>query len=225
MKHIVSFSGGKDSTRLLLLMVENNYKIDDIVFFDTGWEFIEMYEHIKKVERYINRKITFVYPIKSFDYYFSEFRKKKGNNINKVGYSWPDYRNRWCTRYKINAIKKYCNNLGDHIIYEGIAFDEQHRMKPNKIYLLIENEITEKMALKYCYSKGFDWGGLYEIFLRVSCRICPLKRIGELRNIYKYKPEIWNELIQKDQNTWRQFRNDYSIQELTDRFCNEIKSK
>lgn len=45
-KHIVSFSGGKDSTAMLLKMIENNMQIDDIIFLDTTVEFPEMYEHI-----------------------------------------------------------------------------------------------------------------------------------------------------------------------------------
>ena len=35
-KKIVSFSGGKDSTAMLLRLLEENYQVDDIVFFDTG---------------------------------------------------------------------------------------------------------------------------------------------------------------------------------------------
>ena len=50
-KHIVSFSGGKDSTAMLLLMIEKGYKIDEIIFLDTGVEFPEMYEHIEKVKK------------------------------------------------------------------------------------------------------------------------------------------------------------------------------
>jgi 3'-phosphoadenosine 5'-phosphosulfate sulfotransferase (PAPS reductase)/FAD synthetase len=46
-KHIVSFSGGKDSTAMLLKMIENKMKIDEIIFCDTTVEFDEMYEHIK----------------------------------------------------------------------------------------------------------------------------------------------------------------------------------
>ena len=53
-KHIVSFSGGKDSTAMLLMMIENN-KIDEIIFLDTTVEFPQMYEHIEKVEKYIGR--------------------------------------------------------------------------------------------------------------------------------------------------------------------------
>jgi 3'-phosphoadenosine 5'-phosphosulfate sulfotransferase (PAPS reductase)/FAD synthetase len=63
MKKIVSFSGGKDSTAMLLRLLEENYQVDDIVFFDTGWEFPEILEHVQKVqektqtiERYLRKK-------------------------------------------------------------------------------------------------------------------------------------------------------------------------
>jgi len=49
-RHIVSFSGGKDSTAMLLKMIEENMQIDEIIFCDTGVEFPAMYEHIRKVE-------------------------------------------------------------------------------------------------------------------------------------------------------------------------------
>lgn len=77
MKHIVSFSGGKDSTAMLLRMVEENMQIDDIVFCDTGKEFPQMYEHIKKVEKYIKRPITIIKSDKSFDYYMFEHEKQE----------------------------------------------------------------------------------------------------------------------------------------------------
>jgi len=34
MKHIVSFSGGKDSTAMLLMMLEKGYPIDYIIFVE-----------------------------------------------------------------------------------------------------------------------------------------------------------------------------------------------
>ena len=56
MKNIVSFSGGKDSTAMLLMMIEKGIKIDEIIFCDTGKEFDELYEHIDKIESYIGQK-------------------------------------------------------------------------------------------------------------------------------------------------------------------------
>lgn len=34
MKHLVSLSGGKDSTAMLIRMLELGYQVDDIVFVD-----------------------------------------------------------------------------------------------------------------------------------------------------------------------------------------------
>ena len=76
-KHIVSFSGGKDSTAMLLMMVEREYPIDEIIFCDTGKEFPALYRHIDKIEEYINRPITRLKPDKTFDYLMFEHIKKK----------------------------------------------------------------------------------------------------------------------------------------------------
>ena len=53
MLNVVQFSGGKDSTAMLLMMLEKNMPIDDIIFCDTGKEFPQIYEHIEKVDKYI----------------------------------------------------------------------------------------------------------------------------------------------------------------------------
>ena len=44
--HVVSLSGGKDSTAMLLLMLEMGMQVDEIVNVDTGMEFPGMAEHI-----------------------------------------------------------------------------------------------------------------------------------------------------------------------------------
>ena len=56
--YIVSFSGGKDSTAMLLLLLKKGYPIDEIIMCDTGMEFDDMYKHIEKVKRSINIPIT-----------------------------------------------------------------------------------------------------------------------------------------------------------------------
>lgn len=88
MKHIVQFSGGKDSTAMLLMMIEREMPIDEIIYCDTGKEFPQMYDHISKVERHIGRAITVLRAEKSFDYYFAEHVKVKGKNIHRKGYGW-----------------------------------------------------------------------------------------------------------------------------------------
>ena len=67
-KHIVSLSGGKDSTAMLLRMLEEGMTVDIILFCDTGLEFDAMYRHIDKLEQYISRPITRLKSDKSFEY-------------------------------------------------------------------------------------------------------------------------------------------------------------
>ena len=55
MKHIVQLSGGKDSTAMLLMMLERNMPVDEIIFCDTGMEFPELYQHLEAVEAYMHR--------------------------------------------------------------------------------------------------------------------------------------------------------------------------
>ena len=228
MKHIVSFSGGKDSTAMLLKMIENNMPIDIILFCDTGMEFPAMYDHIKKVESYIGKNVTIIKSEKSYEYYLADHIKTKGKNKGKAGYGHPDFRNRWCTSaLKQQVVKRFLKSLGDEVIeYHGIALDEAHRSDKNNDgrlikYPLIDLKMTEADCLQYCYDMGFDWSGLYEDFGRVSCWCCPLSRIGELRVLYNKYPELWGELVKLDKKSYRTFRSDYTVAELGDRFYAE----
>lgn len=57
---------------------------------------------------------------------------------------------------------------------------------------------TEKDCLKYCYDKGYDWDGLYEIFDRTSCWICPLAKTDNLKKLWKHFPDLWEKLEEYD---------------------------
>ena len=59
-KYIVSLSGGKDSTAMLLRLIEEGYPIDLILFCDTGLEFPQMYDHLKRLEQHIGKKIVYL---------------------------------------------------------------------------------------------------------------------------------------------------------------------
>jgi 3'-phosphoadenosine 5'-phosphosulfate sulfotransferase (PAPS reductase)/FAD synthetase len=225
---VVSFSGGKDSTALLLLMLERGWHIDEIIFCDTGMEFPQMYSHIDKVERYIGRKVTRLKAEKTFEYYMFEHEKTKGERQGQKGYGWPTMWARWCTAaLKQDVVKRYLRQYSDITEYHGIAADEAHRAEKNKgrniRYPLIEWNMTEKDALNFCYSEGFDWDGLYRHFHRVSCWCCPLQSLAELRQLYKHYPELWQRLLDMDRRAWNQFRADYSVAELNRRFEEESR--
>ncbi len=235
--NVVSFSGGKDSTAMLLMMLERGIRIDRIICVDTTKEFPAMYRHIEKVQSICPIEIEIVKI--DFDYWFGEHVKTKGKNKGKKGYGWPDFRNRWCTALKREAFLRqlYSHeyNIRKHgygrskdlemVEYHGIAYDEKSRCKKNKDrvikYPLVDWRMTEKQALQYCNSKGFCWDDLYEKMHRVSCWCCPLSRISELRILYNEFPKLWNDLVQMDKKSFRKFRNDYSIEQLSGKFANE----
>lgn len=228
-KHIVSFSGGKDSTAMLLMMIERGMQIDDIIHADTGMEFPKLYEHIKKVEKKIGRKITRIKAKNSFEYLLGDKPRTDKSKYIHNGYGWADMRTRWCTgELKTYPINRYVKSkYGNDIIqYVGIAKDEEHRADKYKStlnikYPLIDWNITEKQALDYCYQNGYDWGGLYRLFKRVSCYCCPLQSLGELRTIYNKFPELWKEMLRLDKKSYRSFRSDYTLDELTKKFKDE----
>lgn len=235
--HVVSFSGGKDSTAMLLKMIENNMNIDEIIFCDTTAEFPEMYKHIEKVESYIKRPITTLKSPYTFEYIMFEYVKRKGKNKGSKGYSWPNFRIRWCTYlFKRQLIRQHLKQYKNYDIieYHGIALDEIERTKKNKDgrnikHPLIDWQMTEKDCLEYCYDKGFNWNGLYEKFARVSCYLCPLQRLGELKVLYTEFPELWAYMKELDKRSIKQFgrkfRSDYSIEELETKFDKELQGR
>ena len=222
--HCVSFSGGKDSTAMLLMMLEKGMRIDRIIFVDTTKEFPELYKHIEKVQS--------VCPVKiettsfDFDYFFADYIKIKGKRKGEAGYGWADFHNRWCTMKKVEAFHRALGEIKkeDRVIeYHGIAFDEKKRVKKGTKrrelkYPLVDWEITEKQALSYCYSKGFDWDGLYEKYTRVSCWCCPMQRLKHLETIYNERPELWSQLVEMDKKSFRQFKEKYSVADLEKKF-------
>lgn len=222
--HVVSLSGGKDSTAMLLMMLEKDMQVDVVINADTGMEFPGMYEHLQRVEEYTDIPITYIRSEKTFEYYMYDHVRTKGKYIGRAGYGWARPNARWCTGYlKTKLIDKYFKEVSkDHEIihYIGIAADEHKRIK-DKRYPLYDWGVTEKEALQYCYDHGFNWDGLYEIFNRVSCWCCPLQSLSELRKLRHEFPDLWQQLRAMDAQSWNSFRVDYSVEQLELRFAGE----
>lgn len=204
LNNVVSLSGGKDSTAMLHMMLERGEHIHSAVFFDTGWEFPEMHDHIDLVEQKTGiRVVRMVHP-KGFDYWLfeREIIARKGpmkGQLHLLGNGWPSPFRRWCTREKVGCIKKHERSVENAVACIGYAADELRRCKPGPHrYPLIEYGVTEAEAIEYCRKLGYTWGGLYDIFNRVSCWCCPLQSIKDLRKLRKHRPELWEKLLEMD---------------------------
>lgn len=110
MKYIVSVSFGKDSLAMLLLLIENRYDIDEVVFYDTGMEFQAIYDIrdiIKGLLKKLNIKYTELKPTESFEYKMLEKEVHKRNGKIQRGYGLCGGRCRWGTTEKNKTIEKY----------------------------------------------------------------------------------------------------------------------
>lgn len=195
-QHVYMFSGGKDSTAMLIEAHRRKMPIDRILFADIGAEWPQMYAHIRLVERYIGRKIEVVrHPRGDFFYWFKNHTMLKGARKGERGYGWCG-KLRWGTAQKRHMIKRAIPV--DAIEYHGVAANEGERTKKNEgrniRYPLVEWGMSEADNLEYCYRIGFDWGGLYEHLDRVSCWCCEMKNLRELRAMHDHFPDTWAKL-------------------------------
>lgn len=193
-KVILSSSFGKDSTAMIHLMQDQGEQIDEIMFFETGWDFPQMETHIQQVEKNTGIKAIRIR-------YYRHFNEMLGH------WGWPHKAGGWCVRSKINACNQLFRALHGTIECIGYTINEIQRAKQLELtkqkwivrFPLIEYGISEASALSYCKSLGYDWGGLYDIFTRVSCFCCPnagQKRIDKLRAHF---PALYERYLEMDE--------------------------
>lgn len=236
MKYIASCSFGKDSLAMILKLLENNYPLDEVVYFDVGAEFNSIYKNKELIKEKLNASgvlFTELHPNKDFFYQMLEKPVHKRNSTVQRGYKWCGGLCRWGTRLKLDAINKDRKKYGDDFIveYVGIAVDEQDRVlrervkrcdKRLKLYPLAEWGMTEKDCLEYCYSKGFSWNEngveLYSVLDRVSCWCCRNKNLKELENMYLFLPDYWKKLEELQSKIDIPFKDKYSIFDLKEKF-------
>lgn len=227
MKHIVSCSFGKDSLAMLLNMMELNMQIDEVVYFNIGVEFEPIERNKEKMKPILEAKgikFTELKPKTTFMWNMLERKKKNGD----IGYKWCGGGCRWGTSLKTQAIKENNKKYNEEVIdYIGIAYDEPKRIRQdkNKRYPLAEWKMTEKDCLLFCHSKGWNWEykgiELYDIMARVSCWCCRNHRIGELRNMYLYLPDYWEQMKKLQSQINIPYRKDKTIFDFEKRFKKE----
>lgn len=215
---------------MVLRLLEDNRPLTDVVFYDTGMEYRAIYNNLAKVSDVLKANgitVTVLRPDTTFLQDMLIRPVKHGKPGEHYGYAWCGGVCRWQTAMKVTAINKYLSSIGDYMQYVGIAYDEPKRIKEerNKIYPLVEWQMTERDCLEYCYSRGYNWiedgVELYSILDRVSCWCCANKNIKELRNIYRHLPRYWGLLEGMQSKIDRPFKRGHSIFELRDQFKKE----
>ena len=192
-RHIVSLSGGKDSTALAIYLRDRIPELE-YVFCDTGEELPETYEYLDKLEEFLGKEIKRLKASKSF----YSMLKERGGFL-------PSAQARWCTQQlKIKPFEEY---VGDTTCYNyiGVRADELYRKgyistKPNIVakYPFIEDGITKQDVMRILEESGIGLPGYYEWRSRSGCYFCFFQQRIEWIGLFRRHPERFQKAMEME---------------------------
>lgn len=222
MRHILSWSGGKDSTAAVILCHELGLPLDEIIFCEVMYDLERnisgenplhidfIYNVAKPMFESWGYKVTILRSDRDYLYCFNHVMDncKKYPEHNGRRYGFP--LNKRCAIQrdcKLRPIKKYMKEMysKEDCVYNylGICIDEPKRLQsmhknPFNISILEERGVTEKMARELCVKYGLLSPG-YEYSERGGCWMCCNSKVYENAFAKQYMPGIWNEFVQLEE--------------------------
>ena len=198
--HILSLSGGKDSTALAFFMKENMPEIfekTELVFCDTECELPELYDYLNKIEIFLNKKITYIKPPKSFEHLYDMYGHL------------PHPAKRWCTvELKTKPFQNYLKEKTDNFkivtnLYIGIRKDEEHRTKTatskyqniKEQFPFVKYGINKADVLKILEDTGISLPKFYSWKRRSGCYFCFFQNLNDWLLLYEHYPDLYKKAM------------------------------
>ncbi|TVQ60192.1 MAG: phosphoadenosine phosphosulfate reductase [Phycisphaerales bacterium] len=186
-RHIVSISGGKDSTALAIYLRDKLAKVE-YVFSDTDKELPETYEYLDKLEAYLGQRIERLRSEHGFDHWLKIY-----------GGYLPSARMRWCT--KVLKIRPFEQHIGDDPVkmYIGIRADENRGgyrpTKPNiiPVYPFIEAGYGLDDIHRILDESGIGFPNYYSWRSRSGCTFCFYQQRQEWVGLKENHPKAFEE--------------------------------
>ncbi len=186
-RHILSLSGGKDSTALAIYMKDRIPELE-YVFCDTEQELPETYDYLKRLEVFLGKEVKFLkHDGKGFDELLMARR----------GFL-PSPQVRWCTEYL--KIKPFEKHVGDDLCYSyiGIRADEPHRKgyistKPNirPQYPFIDAGLKKDDIVRILEESGLGLPTYYDWRSRSGCYFCFFQQKVEWVGLLENHPDLY----------------------------------
>ncbi len=203
-RHIVSLSGGKDSTALAIYLHDKIPQLE-YVFCDTHEELEETYDYLNHLEAYLGITIERLNPSRGFDHWLELY-----NGV------LPSAQTRWCTRkLKIEPFEAYVKD--DPVwLYIGIRADENRSgyisTKPNikPVLPFKEHELRIADVERILDESGIGLPSYYEWRQRSGCYFCFFQRTGEWAGLKARHPDLFEKAKQYESErggehfNWRQ---------------------
>ena len=224
MKYIVSISGGKDSTALLLWAIAKYGKRNLIIIFaDTGAEFEETYEYLEYLELKQGIKIFHIKNEKWDWFSYSRHRQML-----------PDSQNRFCTsKCKTDPTSKWitanCTRKEDIFLtgerweesglragYSHQYFNKDHRIKGLRPIL----HWTVADVLRCIREAGLELHPIYKHFYRLGCYCCIFNSQSEWVQLYRYYPHLFEKAAKFEEELGYTFKQGETLRQLINRCYN-----
>lgn len=186
-RHILSLSGGKDSSALAVHM-RGRVEGMEYVFCDTDKELKETYEYLAKLEAFLGKPIVRLNSDRGFDHW-----------VQIYGGYLPSSHMRWCTRQlKLKPFEKYVGD--DEVVsYVGIRADEDREgyisTKPNikARFPFKEDGIDHAGVLRILDDAGLGLPEYYKWRTRSGCYFCFFQRKSEWAGLLEHHPDLYEE--------------------------------
>lgn len=209
MIHVVQFSGGKDSTALVLWARENLAGDVRYVFCDTGWEHGLTYAYVTSIDQaLLGGKLVRLKSAKYTD--MVDLVTRKGRV--------PSTKARFCTEeLKAFPTRDYLKTLtDDYVVYQGVRADESAarreagRRQWSDVYdCWVERPLydwTVGDVFKLHAKHGIEPNPLYRLGAgRVGCFPCIMVNHGELKRLSETLPEVWERAATLERAATRTF--------------------
>ncbi len=225
MTHIISWSGGKDSTATIILFKEHEKELlnpeDKVIILFAEVMFDKknnisghnpdiinfMYEKAKVFESW-GYEVKFLRAEKDFLDFFYHTMKRAVTHPEHVGMTYGFPASGICgikRDFKLKPMNDFKEEMNktEHIDYVGIALDEPKRLEslystPNTVSLLANYGYTEEMAKQLCIEHNM----LSPQYLlnngkqkRDGCWFCPNAKLCEHKAIKEAHPEAWAKYV------------------------------
>lgn len=192
-RHILSLSGGKDSTALAVLL---HKEIPEMEYFfcDTHKELPETYEYLDRIKAHLGIKIHYLSANYGFDHWLSVYS----------GYL-PSPKSRWCTRQlKIKPLEDFVGE-DEAISYVGIRADENRdgyistKLNIKPVYPFKERGLTKADIIKLLEDNGIGLPKYYRWRSRSGCYFCFFQRKYEWVMLAQEHPDLFAKAVEYEQ--------------------------
>jgi 3'-phosphoadenosine 5'-phosphosulfate sulfotransferase (PAPS reductase)/FAD synthetase len=187
-RHILSLSGGKDSTALAIYLRDRVPEME-YIFHDTGKELPDTLDYIERLEAYLGKRVVRTTTRETFD----DVLRTKGGML-------PSNKRRWCT--ELLKLKPFETYIGDEycINYVGIRADEDrvgyvsHKPNIKAVFPFREDGIDYQGVVAILEDAGLgmppytEWGRT-----RSGCFFCFYQQKIEWVRLKQHYPEHFEE--------------------------------